>query len=59
MPKWVRGGFPESLLAEDDSRSLIWRQDSIRTYLERDIPQLGSRMPPGAVPLFYRTAAGA
>ena len=36
---WVRGGFPESLLAADAARSLRWRQDFIRTYLERDIPQ--------------------
>jgi predicted AAA+ superfamily ATPase len=42
---WVRGGLPESFLADDDSRSLIWRQDFIRTYLERDIPQLGPRIP--------------
>ena len=38
---WVRGGFPESLLAADAARSLRWRQDFIRTYLERDIPQFG------------------
>ncbi len=41
---WVRGGFPESLLAADALRSLRWRQDFIRTYLERDIPQFGSRI---------------
>lgn len=41
---WVRGGFPESLLAKDDARSLRWRQDFIRTYLERDIPQFGPRI---------------
>lgn len=41
---WVRGGFPESLLASDVTRSLRWRQDFIRTYLERDIPQFGSRI---------------
>lgn len=41
---WVRGGFPESLLAVDSARSLRWRQDFIRTYLERDIPQLGPRI---------------
>lgn len=41
---WVRGGFPESLLAADDARSLRWRQDFIRTYLERDIPQFGPRI---------------
>jgi len=41
---WVRGGFPDSLLASDVSRSLRWRQDFIRTYLERDIPQFGPRI---------------
>lgn len=42
---WLRGGFPESLLAASDPASLRWRQDFIRTYLERDIPQLGPRIP--------------
>jgi len=42
---WLRGGFPESLLAKDDATSLRWRQDFIRTYLERDIPQFGPRLP--------------
>ena len=41
---WVRGGFPESLLAADAARSLRWRQNFIRTYLERDIPQFGPRI---------------
>lgn len=41
---WVRGGFPGSLLAVDDAHSLRWRQDFIRTYLERDIPQFGRRI---------------
>lgn len=41
---WVRGGFPESLLAVDSAWSLRWRQDFIRTYLERDIPQFGPRI---------------
>ena len=41
---WVRGGFPDSLLAADAARSLRWRQDFIRTYLERDIPQFGTRI---------------
>ena len=41
---WVRGGFPDSLLAVDAARSLRWRQDFIRTYLERDIPQFGLRI---------------
>lgn len=42
---WLRGGFPESLLADSDAASLRWRHDFIRTYLERDIPQLGPRIP--------------
>ncbi|MEZ4221844.1 MAG: ATP-binding protein [Polyangiaceae bacterium] len=42
---WLRGGFPESLLATSDAASLRWRRDFIRTYLERDIPQLGPRIP--------------
>lgn len=41
---WIRGGFPDSLLAADDKRSLIWRQNFIRTYLERDVPRLGPRI---------------
>lgn len=41
---WVAGGFPESLLAPEPRRSLRWRQDFIRTYLERDIPQFGPRI---------------
>jgi uncharacterized protein len=42
---WVRGGFPESFLFDEDAISLQWRRDFIRTYLERDIPQLGPRIP--------------
>jgi len=42
---WVRGGFPESFLARGDNAALRWRRDFIRTYLERDIPQLGPRIP--------------
>lgn len=42
---WVRGGFPESFLAGGEEQSLRWRRDFIRTYLERDIPQLGPRIP--------------
>ncbi|MEM8526679.1 MAG: ATP-binding protein [Bacteroidota bacterium] len=38
---WFRGGFPLSLLAVDDEISSRWRDDFIRTYLERDLPQLG------------------
>jgi len=42
---WVRGGFPSSFLAASDAKSFRWRQDFIRTYLERDIPQFGPRLP--------------
>ena len=42
---WVRGGFPDSYLAANDTQSFEWRQDFIRTYLERDIPQFGPRIP--------------
>ncbi len=42
---WLRGGFPDSYLAADDAQSWIWRSNFISTYLERDIPQLGPRLP--------------
>ena len=42
---WLRGGFPDSFMATSDAASLEWRRNFIRTYLERDIPQLGPRIP--------------
>lgn len=42
---WVRGGFPDSFLASDPADSLDWRNDFIRTYLQRDIPELGPPIP--------------
>ena len=42
---WVRGGFPDSFLAKSDSGSISWRENFIRTYLERDVPLLGPRIP--------------
>jgi predicted AAA+ superfamily ATPase len=42
---WARGGFPSSFLAPNDLLSFRWRQDFIRTYLERDVPQFGPRIP--------------
>lgn len=42
---WVRGGFPDALLATSDKESMAVRRDFIRTYLERDIPMLGPRVP--------------
>lgn len=41
---WLRGGFPDSFDAADDKRSARWREEFIRSYLERDIPQLGPRI---------------
>jgi len=41
---WLRGGFPRSYLARGESVSLAWRNDFIRTVLERDLPQLGIRI---------------
>ena len=54
---WVRGGFPDSFLAQDDSASLRWRQDFIRTYLERDIPTLGPRIPAETLRRFWTMLA--
>lgn len=42
---WLRGGFPDSLLANSDDASLRWRLNFITTYLERDVPQFGPRIP--------------
>ena len=42
---WFRGGFPDSYLSENDENSSIWLENYIRTYIERDIPQLGIQIP--------------
>lgn len=42
---WLRGGFPESYLAKSDSLAMDWLENLIRTYLERDVPQMGFRVP--------------
>jgi len=42
---WFRGGFPESYLAKSDTDSMEWLEMLIRTYLERDVPQMGFRIP--------------
>ena len=54
---WLRGGFPESLTAPSDARSLRWRQNFIRTYLERDIPQFGPRIAPDTLRRFWTMLA--
>jgi predicted AAA+ superfamily ATPase len=42
---WLRGGFPDSFLAASDAASQRWRADFVRTFLERDMPALGSKTP--------------
>ncbi len=54
---WIRGGFPKSFLASDDSTSMIWREDFIRTFLERDIPQLGITIPAETLRRFWTMIA--
>ena len=54
---WVRGGFPDSLLAKNDATSLKWREAFIRTYLERDIPQFGPRVPAETLRRFWTMLA--
>ena len=48
---WVRGGFPDSFTATDDARSIRWREDFIRTYLERDIDRKSTRLNSSHIPL--------
>ena len=54
---WVRGGFPDSFLAESDEASTVWRENFVRTYLERDIPQLGPRVPAETLRRFWTMLA--
>jgi predicted AAA+ superfamily ATPase len=42
---WLRGGFPDSLLAPSDAASLRWREDFVRSYLQRDVPMFAPRLP--------------
>ncbi len=54
---WNRGGFPRSYLAVDDQASYAWRQSFIRTFLERDIPQLGITTPAETLRRFWTMIA--
>jgi predicted AAA+ superfamily ATPase len=56
---WVRGGFPRGFLADTEEHSVIWRENFIRTYLERDIPQLGPRIPAETLRRFWTMLAHA
>jgi hypothetical protein len=46
---WLNGGFPDSFLAANDADSILWRQNFVRSYLERDLPQLGLNANPNSV----------
>ena len=59
MRLWSRGGFPRSFLAPDDAASALWRENFIHTYLERDIPALGPRVPSQTLRRFWTMLAHA
>lgn len=54
---WRRGGFPVSYLARTEANSVRWREQFIRTILERDVPQLGIRIPGAALYRFWTMLA--
>ena len=54
---WLRGGFPDSFMASSDQASMDWRLDFLRTYLERDIPALGPRIPAATLRRFWTMLA--
>jgi len=54
---WLRGGFPLSYLAPDESASYTWRQDFIRTFLQRDLPGMGVRVPAETLRRFWQMLA--
>lgn len=57
MDRWNRGGFPRSFLAADNRASYRWRQSFVRTFLERDIPQLGFDLPAASLSRLWRMLA--
>jgi predicted AAA+ superfamily ATPase len=54
---WLRGGFPRSFLAPSEVSSLAWRESFIRTFLERDVPQLGITVPAPTLRRFWAMVA--
>ena len=54
---WRRGGFPDAYLAPSERKSLAWREDFIRTFLERDLPQLGIATPAATMRRFWTMLA--
>jgi len=55
--RWLRGGFPRSYLARSNRESIEWRRDFVKTFLERDIPQLGIRTPAATLDRFWTMLA--
>jgi len=54
---WVRGRFPRAFLAKSEEESVAWRRDLVRTFVERDLPQLGLRLPPVGLHRFWTMLA--
>jgi predicted AAA+ superfamily ATPase len=54
---WTRGGFPDSFLAANDDASFTWRTAFIQTYLERDVPALGPRIPAETLRRYWQMLA--
>jgi len=54
---WLRGGYPRSFLAGNDDDSFAWRDSFIRTFMERDVPQLGFRIPSPRLKRLWRMSA--
>jgi predicted AAA+ superfamily ATPase len=54
---WLRGGLPRSFLARSNADSLAWRDGFVRTFLERDVPQLGIGVPAAAMRRFWTMLA--
>jgi uncharacterized protein len=54
---WRRGGYPRAFLAENETESLDWREQFVRTFLERDVPQLGLRLPAPMLRRFWAMTA--
>lgn len=50
---WIRGGYPRSVLAHSETESALWREEYIKTFLERDIPMLGIRIPAHTLRRFW------
>jgi uncharacterized protein len=54
---WLRGGFPKSFIARSEADSLAWRTEFIKTYIERDVPQLGFSIPSATLRRFWAMVA--